>query len=52
MTRDELRTILTGVELTDAQMKAVLDANSADITKALNRAAAFALANNDTLSVR
>ena len=37
MTRDELRTILMGIELTDAQAKAILDANSADITKALNR---------------
>ena len=37
MTRNELGTILTGVELTDAQVKAILDANSADITKALNK---------------
>lgn len=37
MTRNELGTILTGVELTDAKVKAILDANSADITKALNK---------------
>ena len=37
MTRNDIATILAGLELTDAQVKALLDANSADITKALSR---------------
>ena len=37
MTRNDIATILAGVELTDAQVKALLDVNSADITKALSR---------------
>ena len=37
MTKNDIATILAGLELTDAQVKALLDANSADITKALSR---------------
>lgn len=37
MNKNEIANILNGVELTDAQVKALLDVNSADITKALNK---------------
>lgn len=37
MNRTDITGILTGIELTDAQIKALLDVNSADITKALNK---------------
>ena len=37
MTKNDIATILAGLELTDAQVKALLDVNSADITKALNK---------------
>ena len=37
MNKNEIANILNGVELTDAQVKALLDINSADITKALNK---------------
>lgn len=37
MNKNDIAGILAGIELTDAQVKALLDMNSADITKALNR---------------
>ena len=37
MNRNDIAGILAGLELTDAQVKGLLDLNSADITKALNR---------------
>ena len=37
MNKTDISTILNGIELTDAQVKAILDVNSADITKALNK---------------
>ncbi len=37
MNKSELQNILTGIELTAEQTKAILDLNSADITKALNK---------------
>lgn len=37
MNKTDITGILTGIELSDAQIKALLDVNSADITKALNK---------------
>ena len=37
MNKNELQNILSGIELTAEQTKAILDLNSADITKALNK---------------
>lgn len=37
MNKTELQTIMNGTELTAEQVKAILDLNSADITKALNK---------------
>lgn len=37
MNRNDIASILTGLELTDAQVKGLLDINSADITKALGK---------------
>lgn len=49
MTRNDIAAILTGLELTDAQVKALLDVNSADITKALNKQKDDLAAANDAL---
>lgn len=37
MNRTDITTILSGIELTDEQVKGLLNLNSADITKALNK---------------
>ena len=49
MTRNDIATILAGVELTDVQVKALLDVNSADITKALNKQKDDLVTANDAL---
>ena len=37
MNKNDITSILTGIELSETQIKALLDMNSADITKALNK---------------
>ena len=49
MTSNDIATILAGVELTDVQVKALLDVNSADITKALNKQKDDLVTANDAL---
>lgn len=50
MNRNDIAGILAGLELTDAQVKGLLDLNSADITKALNRQKDDLTAANDALA--
>lgn len=58
MNKTDITGILTGIELSDAQIKALLDVNSADITKALNKqkddltAAKQALMNNKCRAIQ
>lgn len=50
MNRNDIAGILAGLELTDAQVKGLLDLNSADITKALNKQKDELTAANDALA--